>query len=385
MRSEKFTPLLFLASLGAGGIAVIPFAIMQYTIDHGKGLITRTGLWALNRSGTDAFTYIFFEAVMIVFTFIHFTLTIYFSIKLVKWIKAGAMKEMINDPLKNNALAAPLISFLMSINLFVGPLRYFIPAISSTLQEFFPAALTVFLFMFAAVVFTEIYLLGISFKNGFDLDKINFGWLLHPFVLGMLSTVGTGIAAISKNASIANPAAFFSMISISMGLFLLLVKMVMIFKSHFSAGGLPEKNFLPSFLIVIPNITLFSISLFRLGHFLEHHHGFHMEAYFYIIIGFAMAFEIWYMLFGISLLIPYFKNNHFKEFYITQWGLVCPFVAFTVLASFAYKFVLSGHAVYAVIITMLILTVFLYFEIFIKHIKCQFSENRTSNENCLMK
>ena len=37
MRSEKFTPLLFLASLGAGGIAVIPFAIMQYTIDHGKG------------------------------------------------------------------------------------------------------------------------------------------------------------------------------------------------------------------------------------------------------------------------------------------------------------------------------------------------------------
>ena len=382
MKSEKFTPLFFLASLGAGGIAVIPFAIMQYTIENGKGLITRAGLWAKGYTGFYAFQYMFLEAVMIVFTLIHIFLTVRYTLELVRWVKNGNLKALLNDPLKNSEIVAPLISFLMTINLFIGPLRYFVPAISSNLQDFFLPALYLFSLMLAVVLFIEIYLLGVSFKNGFDIDKINFGWLLHPFVLGMLSTVGTGIAAVGKDASIANAAAFLSMISISMGLFLLLVKMVVIFKSHFSAGSLPEKNFLPSFLIVIPNITLFSISLFRLGHFLEHHHGFHLEGYFYIVVGFAMAFEIWYMLFGLSLLIPYFRNNHFKEFYVTQWGLVCPFVAFTVLGSFAYKTVLAVPVVYVMIYIMLLVTVALYFEILFKQVKYQKSEKIKADKNC---
>lgn len=42
---KEFSPLVFLASLGAGGVAVMPFVLMQYTIEHGKGLITRSQLW----------------------------------------------------------------------------------------------------------------------------------------------------------------------------------------------------------------------------------------------------------------------------------------------------------------------------------------------------
>jgi hypothetical protein len=41
MKNNEFSPLIFLASLGAGGIAVMPFVLMQYTIEHGEGLITR--------------------------------------------------------------------------------------------------------------------------------------------------------------------------------------------------------------------------------------------------------------------------------------------------------------------------------------------------------
>ena len=51
MKNRGFTPLVFLASLGAGGIAVTPFVIMQYTLDFGKGLITRSRLWELEFSG----------------------------------------------------------------------------------------------------------------------------------------------------------------------------------------------------------------------------------------------------------------------------------------------------------------------------------------------
>ncbi len=378
-KANNFSPLVFLASLGAGGIAVMPFVLMQYTVEHGPGLITRAGLWATGLSGLNAFYY-FLEAIMVGFAGIHFILTIYFLAKLFKWLKTDKFKTLLNDPLKNTALLAPLISILMTMNVFIGPLRYFLPVFSNNFQSLFLPAMLFWSALFVFILYTEIKLLGISFSKGFDINKINFGWLLHPFLLGMLTVVGTGIAAMAQNESIANAAAFMSLISGSMGLFLLLVKMIVIFKSHFAAPGLPEKQFLPSFLIVIPNITLFAISAFRFGHFLEHHRGFDLGAYFYLVTGIAFAFEVWYMLFGVSLLINYFKKNHFKDFYVTQWGFICPLVAFVVLGAFVHKFVLSSPILYAVFVITMLITVLLYFELLLKHIKC--ARKIKNNLNC---
>jgi hypothetical protein len=377
MDAKKFTPLAFLASLGAGGVAVMPFVLMQYTTEHGSGLITRAQLWAMNLTSYQAIYYYLLEFVMILFTFIHFALTIIFTIKLVRWMRTDSFPDLIKDPLRNTGILAPLISYLMSMNVMIGPLRYFIPALSGNFAALFLPAMVFWSLFFILVMFTEIRLLEISFKNGFDINKINFGWLLHPFLLGMLTVVGTGIAAMSSNSIIADTAAFMSLISGSMGIFLLLVKMVILFKSHFQSPGLPEKHFLPSFLIVIPNITLYAISGFRLGHFLESTHGFELGAYFYFVVGLAFAFEIWYMLFGFSLLVDYFRNNHFKEFYVTQWGLICPLVAFAVLGSFAHKIVFTSMVLYGVLVTFMFLTILVYFELLSKHIKCSRSDHAT--------
>ncbi|MBU0615277.1 MAG: hypothetical protein KJ601_04245 [Nanoarchaeota archaeon] len=375
MKLKDFTPLVFLASLGAGGIAVMPFVLMQYTVEHGSGLITRSQLWTKGFTTLTAGYYYSLEVVMIIFSLLHFILTIMFAIKLFRWMKTDSCKKLISDPLKNTAILAPLISVLMTMNVFIGPLRYFLPVFSDNFQDLFLPAMIFWSVLFVFIMLLEIKLLGISFKEGFDINKINFGWLLHPFLLGMLSVVGTGIAAMSQNSDIANTAAFMTLISGSMGIFLLLVKLIVIFKSHFAALGLPEKQFLPSFLIVVPNITLFAISAFRFGHFLEHHHGFELGAYFYIVIGFSFAFEIWYILFGLSLLIDYFKQHHFKEFYVTQWGFICPLVAFVVLGGFVYNVVLSNPILYGVLVLTMIITVLLYIELLLKHIKCSRKNN----------
>lgn len=375
MEIKKFTPLVFLASLGAGGVAVMPFVLMQYTIEHGTGLITRSQLWAQGLSTSSHAYYILYDFVMVVFTLLHLILTIWFAILLFKWIRTDEFHDLIGNPLANNAILAPLISLLMTMNVFIGPIRYFIPALSSNFQSLIFPAMIFWSMIFVFVMFTEIRLLGISFKKGFDITKINFGWLLHPFLLGMLSVVGSGIAAMSENSSIANLAAFMVLISGSMGIFLLLVKMVVLFKSHFESNSLPEKYFLPSFLIVIPNITLFAISAFRFGHFLEHHHGFDMGAFFYIVIGISFAFEVWYLLFGLYLLMDYFKKNHFKEFYVTQWGLICPFVAFVVLGAFAYDLILANPIFYTVLVLVMVVTIVLYFELLAKHMRCMVSKS----------
>jgi hypothetical protein len=33
---KTFDPLVFLSALGAGGIAIMPFAFMNYTVPHGN-------------------------------------------------------------------------------------------------------------------------------------------------------------------------------------------------------------------------------------------------------------------------------------------------------------------------------------------------------------
>jgi hypothetical protein len=370
MNKKNFNPLIFLASLGAGGIAVTPFILMQYTTTHGDGLITRAQLWSNNFSNLTSLYYFSLEAVTVIFSLLHFILTVIFTIKLFQWLKTEAFKKMVDDPLKNTAVLAPLISLLMTMNLFIGPIRYFLPTISNNFQSLFAPAFGFWLAIFIFSLWLEIKLLKTAFEKSFDINNIHFGWLLHPFLLGMLSTVGTGIAAMSKDASIANAAAFFSMISFSMGIFLLSVKLIALFKSHFSAPGLPEKNFLPSFLIVIPNITLFAISAFRFGHFLEKHQHFHMGAYFYIVVGLSFAFEVWYLFFGLSLLSNYFKQNHFKEYYTTQWGLICPLVAFVALGSFAYNIIWSSPYLYGALVLAMLAMIVLYFELLYKYWKC---------------
>ena len=379
-QTNKFSPLVFLSSLGAGGIATMPFVLMQYTTEHGNNLITRAQLWSNNFSGLITFYYYFLVTIMISFIIIHFILTIYFFKKMIEWFKDKEFRNLLNDPLKNTVLLTPLISILMTMNIFIGPLRYFLPFLSNNFQNLFLPAMIFWTLLFIFIMYIEIKLLGISFEKGFNIDKINFGWLLHPFLLGMLTVIGTGIAAMSQNGSIANLAALMSLVSGSMGIFLLSIKMVVIFKSHFSAPGLPEKQFLPSFLIVIPNITLFAISAFRFGHFLEHHKGFELGAYFYLIISLSFAFEVWYLLFGISLLINYFKKDHFKDFYITQWGFICPLVAFMVLGTFVYEIVISSPILYGIFVVIIIITILLYLELLIKHIKC--AKKTKNNINC---
>lgn len=69
--AKNFNPTMFLASLGAGGIAVSAFIILQYGIFAEKGLAT------FSQITQKPFT-ISLEIIMVVFTAIHIVLTILF-------------------------------------------------------------------------------------------------------------------------------------------------------------------------------------------------------------------------------------------------------------------------------------------------------------------
>lgn len=367
---KNFSPLLFLAALGAGGISVIPFAFFQYTVNFGKGLVTRARMPFGELPFAQEILYYGLELVMVVFAVTHVVLTIHLLGKLIPWLKTKEFKEFFNNPLTNAGILAPFISLAMSMNVVIGPIRYFIPFVAKNLQNMMLPALIGAAVLWAALLLTEVKLLKISFVKSFDVNKIHFGWLLHPFALGMVTVTLSGIAAISKNAEIAHTAFFMLMVSGTMGVFLLVVKMIAIFQSHFAMKGLPEKQFLPSFLIVIPNITLYAITAFRVGHYFEKQFHFHLDAYFVGVIVVAFAFQTWYMLFGLVLLKDYIKHNLFHEFHVSQWGLVCPMVAYSILAAFTYKVFVSSIIFEAVSLLFVGLGITLYGGLMYWQTKC---------------
>jgi len=367
---SKFNPLIFLMSLGAGGIAVIPFAFLQYTFEHGKGLIQISDIGHGTLSLFDELFFTSLEITMALFAIIHVVLSVVLFAKLFKWDKKQ-YQELLSDPLKNAAILAPFISIVMTMNVFIGPVRFFIPEFAENLQLLMLPALVFWGVLWALLIKTDIKLLKISFEKNFDVSKISFGWLLHPFALGMMTVTGMGIAAMAQDALIAHTAAFMSLVSGTMGFFLLVVKLISIFKSHFASPSLPEKQFLPSFLIVIPNITLYAISAFRFGHYLENQFSEHLGPYFLIIMTAAFAFETWYLLFGLGLLKEYFRKHFFKkEFYVTQWGLVCPVVAYAVLGSFVHKVFVPNPVLYGAIVLTLLVAVVLFFMLLMRQLRC---------------
>jgi len=372
MKEKKFTPLIFLASLGAGGISVIPFALLQYMHYTGTGLIKRSDMNYESMSVLVASFFYSLEVVMIIFVVIHLVLSFIFFKKLIGFVKDKGYKDFMDNPLKNSAILVPFISIVMTMNAFIGPVRYFLPAMSSNLQSLMLPALLFWIFLWVWLMKVEIKLLKTSFEKGFDMNKITFGWLLHPFALGMMTVTGTGLAAMAKSPDIAHIAAFLSFVSGAMGMFLLVVKTISVFQKYFkSQDGLGEKQFLPSFLIVIPNITLYALSAFRIGHYLEHHHNMHLDSYFLIVTTLSFAFQTWYMIFGLALMKDYFKKYHFKkEYYVTQWSLICPFVAYAVLGSFVYNVFVQSQILYGVIVLSMVIAIAFFFDLLRRYMKC---------------
>lgn len=367
---KNFNPLSFLAAVGAGGTAVAPFVFFQYTIPHGKGLISFSQVMQhAAETGNKAF-YLLLIGIMVAFGTLHLILTFSLLGKLISYKKTPDYKEYISNPQRNTSILALYTSLGMTFNVFIAVIRFFVPYLQNNFQSLMLPAIIAWSVLWLFLMRTEINVLKTAFEKDFDIAKLSFGWLLHPFALSMVTVAGTGIAAMAQDHAIANTAAFMTLTSGSMAIFLLFVKLFSVFQSHFKMKGMPERQFLPSFLVVIPITTLLAISFFRLGHYFEHQFDAHFGVYFKIVTLIPFAFQTWYFAFGISMLRKYFTQDFFKkEYYVTLWALICPFIAYSVLGTFVYKFFMQTPVLKGVILTSLLAGIVFYVIIGARYLK----------------
>ena len=363
---DQFNLLWFIMALGFGGTSIAGFAFLNNTMVRNpplKGLlyVDKINEFAANMGGIYAVISSYMQVHMILFGVMHLVTLFACTILYFKWRRKYPRKyqDLLNDTNRNSVLIAPVLAFGMAFNVFLVLGYVYIDWMRINVQLIIPYAAGVYGLLWIWTIAVAVRLQAQALQKGFDVDKMHFGWLLIPFALGMTTVTGTGISYLA-HGGLADFVFFLSITSFTMALFLLIVKLFSLFKSHY-AKGLPEKiEFLPAFFVVVPIITILTISLLRYGYYFQH--KFHVQlpaALFAFVVTAGFGLMTWYMILGLFLLRDYFQNYLFSKSYFdeSQWGLICPMVAYAVLSTFVYKHGMAYTLTMGVTLSFMILDV----------------------------
>ncbi|MEN8257104.1 MAG: hypothetical protein ABFS09_04495 [Thermodesulfobacteriota bacterium] len=363
---EQFNMLWFIMALGFGGTSVAGFAFLNNTLPRTppmKGMLyfAKINEFASSAGGIYPFLAGYMKIHMVVFGLLHLTALFAVTLLYITWRRRhpAHFQELLADTQRNSVLISPVLAYGMAFNVFLVLGYVFIDWMRVNVQLLLPYAAAVYALLWLWTMATAIRLQAIALVKGFDVEKMHFGWLLIPFALAMTTVTGTGISYLA-HGGLADIVFFLSITSFTMAFFLLLVKLFSLFKSHY-AKGLPEKiEFLPSFFVVVPIITLLTISLLRYGYYFQH--KFHVQlpaAVFALVAVAGFGLMTWYLALGLFMLRDYFRKYLFSIEYFdeSQWGLICPMVAYAVLCTFVFKHGLSYPLTQGVTLLFMLLDV----------------------------
>ncbi|HID33481.1 MAG TPA: hypothetical protein EYP25_02740 [Anaerolineae bacterium] len=330
-----YHPLYYLASLGAGGVTVAFWKLGDVT---SQGPII--------------------HASMIIFLSIA---TILFLLNLPYWLKAlrsqGAFfgiplpttsskisQEVRNerDPVVSTGWMAMPVSLAMLLNAGFVAIPELL-GVSAKLMA--PYGYWLWLGAYVMVFILGFQILLNTFSTPIALKKFNFGLFLQPLTYGMVAVPGLSLATMLDNTHtlMAQSALLLGLTAFMVGAFLALLALIFIFL-RFSTHGLPEPKVAPTTLLLMPSITVYTIFVLRIYHFLAHHGVEVPHVIFELTSMAAIGLMGAVATLGLIILIGYFRGH--VEFSPSWWSFVCPFVALSVLSSITYQFSTHGKTLF---------------------------------------
>lgn len=290
-----YTPLRFQASLAAGGLALMPFVLMQLTFPRAGKLIT---VGDLARQGVGPSS-VFLLTVMAAATVVHFALTLSSTWGLVGWLAdRKSLASFVADPRTNSALFSPVISLGMTVNVMLGPVAFFLPSVAGALPSLAASVFYAYAVLWMILAALSV-IVGRSWSSrSLTSSDLNFAWLLDVFAWAMLALAGSGIAGTVDDPGVARLAALLTVVSIGIGLLVYSVKGGLLLKAQVNGRPLPADPLKPAFFVVVPINCLCAIAL-----------------------------RGWFA-----------RGLPRADFYPSQWGLVCVLVGLDVLALYTHAY-----------------------------------------------
>ncbi|KUO77972.1 MAG: hypothetical protein APF81_04390 [Desulfosporosinus sp. BRH_c37] len=321
----KFSPFNFQAPLAAGGITLMAFSYLQFAVPHGKGLIKLSDIpWANLTTGQTSL-YVPLIGIMLVFTIINLLSIVVFLKDLMLWLgnKHEYKEFMGGPPTKAIGIFVPIASLSMTMNVILAPLAFFIPNLSANIQALMLPGLIIFGFLWLMLFKLEFTLLKTWLSQPLDGTKLNFVWLLDVFAFGLVNLTGTGLASMASNRGIASLAAFASLLALSVGSFLLVIKLAYLIYLQLKSSKLPDNAIHPAYFLVVPITCLFGISYYRIMLYLQTWFSLDVKVSSFFFITFSYVITIGWAIFTVYLLSDYYKNYFYNsEFSPTQWAMV---------------------------------------------------------------
>lgn len=342
---DDYSPLYFLAALGAGGIAITFFMYLTFLVDHPQTpVVTFDQLWALVTTGNRVAGGLVGMAVLGIafFTLLHLRLLVWNLVEFSRFRRTSAYARLLSTNQEVTLMTVPL-TLAMTINVLFATGAVFVPGLWSVVEYLFPVALAAF----GAVGYLTVrlyarYFTRVISHGQFDFaDNNNLGQLVAVFALAMVGVGFAAPAAMSHQLVTSTVGILGAMFFITAALVLGMLKLVMGFKSMLSEGIAPAMA--PSLWIVIPILTLLGIALIRVDHGLAHGFGLPLSPPHQLVFtGAILSLQLLFGILGYSVMQ---RVGYFRDFvrgdrrHPGAYALICPGVA---LFDFSMFFIQLG-------------------------------------------
>ena len=339
--ADTWSPLYFLASLGAGGLAVTFFMFLMFWVPHpGQPVPVFEDIAAAFSSGTLPLKAAILVAVTGIagFAFLNIKMLIWNLARYSEFKRTDVYTKLVNSNGETQLLAMPL-AMAMTVNAGFILGLVFVPGLWSVVEFLFPFAMIAFA-LIAFLAFRQIGdFLGRVLSEGgvFDMTANNsFAQLLPAFALSMSAV---GMAAPAAMSTLPLTVGISMILSIMLGTIAglyALVAAILAFNSMLHHGTARESA--PTLMVVVPILTILGIMTMRQEHGLhttfDAHGG---VADTLLLTTTILAVQAVFIALGLLVL----RRQKYADAYLKgdgnsagSYALVCPGVALSVMLHF---------------------------------------------------
>lgn len=338
--SDTWVPQYFLASVGAGGLAVSFFLWLYMWVPHpGQQVPVFEDIARALVKGDPL------QMAMIVGAMLAIAVAAFVNLKLLFWnlgrfaaFRRSPAYERLRQTNGEAQLTALPLAIAMAINVGFVLGLVFVPGLWGVVEHLFPMAIAAFLAtgLLALAQVGRFY--GRVFgKGGFDWAGNNsFAQVMPAFALGMVGVGLSASAAMSANPVTAGAAIVLAVVFLVISALIAVLAVVLGLASMAQHGTNAEGA--PSLTIIVPLMTVLGILTLRVTHGMGEHFGAHALPgdYLWLLSAF-LGVQIAFLLFGIAVLRAQGYLARFvtgPEVSAGSYGLVCPGVALAVMLQF---------------------------------------------------
>lgn len=338
--SDSYSPMYFLASLGAGGASITFFMWLMFWVPHPDSAVPffedvlaafQTGGAALRAAIVVAW------AGIAVFLALNLKALVWNLRRFADWRRTEAFAKFSKTNAQSQLMVLPL-ALAMSVNASFIASLVLVPGLSHRLDAVFPVAMTAFALIAVLAFRTYGHFIGrIKVEGGFNFAANNsFGQILPAFAFGLIGAGFSAAAAISASPALVAISILGSTLLMITALLIAAIGLVLGIRSMMEHGTNTETA--PTLMNLVPLTTIMGIMLMRQGHGLGTQFAQHVtDADTFMLLARLVSLQLVFVLFGLLILSRHRYGKRFlwgRETSVMSYALVCPGAGFVILTQF---------------------------------------------------